>query len=353
MWNIGFVAACVGLLLDVVFLERSGGIAASFSESHGSAMAFKTNTAYLYDGPFLILSGSVMMMFGVVNSNGRWKRLMPYLFLLIPLATAILTGSRGGFFQTGAIYFVGRSIARRKRVNFGQTVRMLLPLAVGVFVMVAYRGVLHLGPQTTEDVPSVETAYNDVAGVSEYGREHGFVAQEFVYHAAVLDTVDQTGKLDYGIGWAEFLVINPIPKILWPEKPARRDTEVTWDDIYEQTSITIAPGSAPGMVADLYARFHLLSAIFFLLLGMGLRRLYVSACSLSSPVTAVGYVMFYAVSLNMFAQGFGSIFVPLGYSMAPAVFFAWLSRRRQARAMSQQRQFALRQFAATRIKQWS
>jgi hypothetical protein len=78
----------------------------------------------------------------------------------------------------------------------------------------------------------------------------------------------------------------------------------------------------------MYVRFHLFSAIFFFALGAGLRRLFVSARNLSSPLTAIGYVMVYAVSLSMFAQGFGAIFVPLGYSMAPVVVFAWVSRRK-------------------------
>jgi hypothetical protein len=347
IWTFGFGAACIGLVLYAIFIERSGGVAQSFGEAHGGGMAYQDNTAYLYDGPWLMLSGSVMMMIGGPSSKSkRWKRMAPYFFLSMLLADAILTGGRGPLFAVATTYFVGRSIAQRKRVSFAQAARMLLPLAVGVFVMVGYRSVLYLGPETQENAQAAEPGFNDVAGVSEYDKEHSTASQEFLYHAVVLDTVDQTGKLEYGVNWLEFLFINPIPRVLWPDKQNPPWIGVTWQDISEHTSLTVAPGSAPGIVADLYERFHLLSAIFFFALGLGLRQLFVAARNLSSPLTAVGYVMFYAVSLNMFAQGFGAIFVPLGFSMAPVVIFTWATRNSQRKAKQRQREMILRQAAA-------
>jgi hypothetical protein len=235
---------------------------------------------------------------------------------------------------------------------------MLLPVGIAVLLMVGYRGALHLGPETSAvsaqaDLPSAEAAFEDVAGTSEYDREHDTASQEFLFHAAVIEAVDQTGKLDYGLSWVQFFLINPIPRVLWPEKQNPVWSGVNWGDINEHTGIAIAPGAASGMVADLYSNFHLFSAIFLFLLGAGFRRLFVSARNLSSPLTAVGYVMVYAVSLNMFAQGFGAIFVPLGYSMAPVVLFTWVTRRSQRKAKLRQSGTILRQAAALHGEQWS
>jgi hypothetical protein len=351
MWNAGFWAASIGLILYLMFLERSGGITHSFSQAHGRAMDYNDNTAYLYDGPWLMLSGSAMMMLGEARIKlERWKRVAPYVFLSINLLSAILTGSRGPLFAVATTYFVGRSIAQRKRVSFPQAARMLLPVGVVVLLMVGYRNVLHLNPQTSSQVASPETAYDEVAGVSEYDMEHDTASQEFLFHAALLDTVDETGKLDYGLSWVWWVVLNPIPKLIWREKQYPQSTGASWGDIEEQTGIAISPGAAPGIVADLYGRFHLFSAIFLLALGAGLRRLFRSARNLNSPVTAVGYVMFYAVSLNMFAQGFSTIFVPLGFSMAPVVLFAWASQRK---AKLRRTEMILRQVAAPHGGQWS
>lgn len=351
MWRVGIGAAGVGLILYLIFLERSGGIAHSFSQPHGAAMAYGDNTAYIYDGPWLMLSGSAMMIFGNARTKlETWKRFAPYFFLSIYLLTAILTGSRGPLFAVATTYFVGHSIAERKKVSFAQAARMLVPVSVAVLLMVGYRNVLHLGPETSSHVASAETAYDEVAGVSEYDREHDTTSQEFLYHAAMLQTVDVTGKLDYGLNWIEFFFINPIPKLLWHEKHYPQTPGITWGDIDEQTGVNIVYGSAPGIVADLYQRFHIFSAIFLLALGMGLRRLFVSARNLRSPMTAIGYVMIYAVSLNMFAQGFSTIFVPLGLSMAPVVLFAWASNRK---AKLRRSAIVLRQVLAVHGEQWS
>jgi hypothetical protein len=342
MWKFGFGLACIGLLLYLIFLERSGGIAQSFSRAHGGGMDFNNNSAYLYDGPWLMLSGSAMMMFGDTKSKSqRWRSLAPYIFLSIYLLSAILTGARGGLFAVATSYFVCSSLAQRKRVSFGQAVRILLPVGFSVFLMVAYRDVLHLGPAATENLPSVEDALEDATAPSEYDKAHDTSGQEFPFHAATIEAVDQTGKLEYGISWVQFFFVNPIPRVLFPEKPNLTWIGVNHEDMLEYTGISIALGSAPGIVADLYARFHLFSAFFFLALGAGLRRLFMSARNLSSPVTAVGYVIIYALSLNMFAQGFGAIFVSLGYSMAPVVLFAWITRHSQWKAQMRQKEMIL------------
>jgi hypothetical protein len=360
MWYVGFWMAFAGLTLYFIFIERSGGIAVSFSQAHGKAMAWETNTAYIYDGPWLMLSGSAMMIVSEARSRSRqqWKRFAPYVFLSLYLLSAILLGARGPLFAVTTTYFVSNSIAQRKRVSFRQAARVLLPVAAAVVLIVGYRSALHLGAEGSSalaqaDLPSPEAAFEEVAGPSEYDREHGTSAQEFLFHAATIDTVDQTGKLEYGISWVQFFFINPIPKVIFPDKPKPEWTGVNWEDIDEQTGLAVSYGSATGIVADLYARFHLFSAIFFFLLGAGLRRLFVSALHLSSPLTTVGYVMVYAVSLNMFAQGFGAIFVPLGYSMAPVAVFALVTRNRQRRARQRQKQLFLRQVAALRPAQWS
>ena len=354
LWRVGFVTACIGLVLYIVFLRVSGGFVHSYSQAHGQAMAWQTNTAYLYDGPWLMLSGSVMMFLGEPTLKlRRWNSVAPYAFLSVFFLSAILTGSRESLFASTTTFFVGSSIVRRRKVGLWQAMGVLLLVGVGVLAMLGYRNFLHLGERPSEDLPSVESVFNNGAGVSEYDKEHDAAAQEFIVHAVTLDTVDQTGKLDYGIGWIEFLIINPIPRLIWPDKAMPQPIGVTWGDIREHTSLNIASGSACGIVADLYQRFHLLSVFFFFFLGFGLRRLFIAARSLSSPVTVVGYVMVYAFSLTMYAQGFSATFVPLAYSMVPVVLYSWVTKESRRKAKLRQRALILQQVAALNGAQWS
>jgi hypothetical protein len=347
MWNFGFGAACMGLILYTIFLERSGGIAVSYSEAHGHAMASETNTAYLYYGPWLMLSGSSMMIFADPKSRAsRWTTYVPWGFLTLFLADAFMGGDRGPLFAGTTTAFISYAIARRRRVKMWQASCLLLAVGVFVIAIFANRDKFHLGEQKSLHVQSSGEALNGLVGTDEYDQEHDTSGQEFLIHAASLDTVDQTGKLDYGVSWIEFLVINPIPRLLWPEKSYPPSPGITAADIKELTSFAPAGGSAAGIVTDIYQRFHLAGAVFFFFLGFGLRWLLVAALSLRSPVTAVGYVMIYAASLNMFAQGFGTIFVPVCYSMAPVVLYSWMTREGRRKARQRHREWILSQAAA-------
>jgi hypothetical protein len=354
MWKVGFAAAWIGLILWMIFLERSGGIAHSFSEAHGHAMAWTDNTAYLYNGPWLMLSGAVMMIFADPRiSRYNWRTVAPYAFLGLFLANGALGGDRGPTFAALSTAFISYTIARRKQVRLNHAAVYLLITGCAVAMVFANRSRIHFGPRDPGQTQSSTEVLGEFVGTSVYDQEHDSTGQEFLLHAATIDTVDHVGKLDWGLGWVEFLFINPIPKLLWPEKHYPAWTGITANDISEQTGISRSGGSAAAIVADLYIRFQLFSVFFFWGLGSALRRLLVRALNFTSPVTTVGYVMIYAISLNMFAQGFGTIIVPVCYSMTPVVLFAWATRRKRQKALLLQREITLRQFAAARSEPWS
>lgn len=330
MWNFGLFAALSGLALYTIFLERSGGFMRSFSQPHGRAMDYESNTAYLYYGPWWVISGSVMMILGASKFRAsRWKQSVPFVFLAVLLTDAVLTGSRGILFGAIASFLISYSLAHETIVSMTRAIGLLLALGCGVLSMLAFRSALYLGEGKPGTLPDLAEVMDTISGISEYDTTHGTAGQEFVYHAALLDTVDRTGKLDYGVSWVTFLVINPIPKLLWPDKHYFDSPGITWNEIYENSNVTIATGSAPGIVADLYAKFGIFAALFLYGFGRLTRNLFSSARCLDSPMTTCGYVMLYAVSLNMFAQGFGAIFVPFGYSMMPVLLFTWGAGRRR------------------------
>ncbi len=361
MWRFGFGCACLGVILYLIFVERSGGFATAYSQAHGHAMAWEGNTAYLYYGPWLILSGSSIMIFGEPKSRSRrWLTYIPYGFMMIFLAQALLGGDRGPLFSGVSVAVISYSIARRKRIELWRAVGALLVVGSGIILVFANREKIHFGGHESEQVQSTAEAINGLVGTDENEQEHDSSGQEFLVHAVEIATVDQTGKLGYGVFWVELLVINPIPRLLWPEKAYPAAPGISPADIREHTSFAIAGGSAPGIVADLYTQFHLLSTIFFFFLGFAFRRLFIEACKLTSPVATIGYVMVFAVSLNMFAQGFAAVFTPLGYSVAPVFFFSWLTRESRKRAKQRQQSLILnrvaalhRQAAAMQGERWS
>jgi len=332
MWNAGFLTATVGLGLDIIFLQRSGGVLYSFSKEHGTAMAWEQNSAYLYNGIWWVLVGGIMMVYGVVGSKQpRWKTYVPYMFLTTVLLHAIFTGSRGPLFSVISSYLVARCLAQRRAPSLASALGALGVLGFGVLMMVGFRNVLHLGSHETNELRTFGSALDKSIGVNAKDEAHGIIAQEFLFHATALEAVDVSGKLDYGLTWVYFLAINPIPRQWWPDKHYPDTPGITVEDMEDATSLRIASGSAWGIVADIYTRFGVMSIGFFYLLGRLSRRLFDAARRLDSPLASCGYVLLYATSLNLFTQGFGAVFVTIGYSMVPVVLFSLFSRRGRRR----------------------
>lgn len=337
LWNFGFATAMVGLCLEVVFLHRSGGILHSFSQAHGGAMAWENNTAYLYDAPFWVLSGAAMMMYASSSFKaGAWRKAACLILLALLVGDALLMGSRGILFSTCGAVFAGRAIAARKAPTLRQAFIALAAMGFGVLMMLGYRGVLHLGGYA-EQAPTFEQALKDsTMSGGPNGIEHDISGVEFLYHGAILSTVDQTQKYDLGLQWIYWIVLNPIPHLLWPNKHYPSTPGITKEDVQASTGLTIAPGSRAGIVAETYAEFGLGEGVFFYWFGILSKRLFVAALHHESLVAFCAYVMTYALSLNAFAQGFQAIFVPLGYSMIPVILYVVLSgiARRQAVAFA-------------------
>ena len=96
LWNFGFATTAAGLCLYVIFLGRSGGLMHSFSQPHGQAMAWRENTAYLYNGPWWMLSGSAMMMLATSRLRVTgWKRIAFLSSFVLVLALSCFHGFAG------------------------------------------------------------------------------------------------------------------------------------------------------------------------------------------------------------------------------------------------------------------
>lgn len=218
--------------------------------------------------------------------------------------------------------------------------------------MLGFRGVLHLGDDRRE-LPEIIGALTAVTQLEENAQSTISTGNEFIFHGSILETVDSKQKYDLGLNWIYMFTLHPIPRILWPEKPYRFETPgIHWEDILEVTGLAVlggtvmhaddtpmtalsamgrgaASGAAPGIVADLYKQFGLLSTLVFYLMGKYLRRLYVAAASLHSPLATCSYIMLYALSLNGLAQELYAILEPFAYAIAPIVLFELLRIRRR------------------------
>ena len=323
LWSFGLFTAALGLVLYGIFVLRSGGFAGMYSLQHGGALAWTDNTAYLYMGPWWTIAGIAMMFLAASQIRREpWRWAIPGCLTLVMCVNAVLLASRGFLFATAAAALASIALGRQWNVTLWRVAPVALAAGLCVLAMLAFRSVLYSGG-VGAPLPDVAEALNSTMGHDASSLARRVTGNEFIVHAAVLDTVDATGKHHRGLNWLYVYLVHPIPRVLWPGKPYRFETSGIDDaDVYANTGIVIAGGAAPGIVADLYANFGWFSIPFFWLFGTLARRLHVRAVALASPLACVAYVMLLAAGLNCFAQGFGAILVPYPYSLGPVLLYA-------------------------------
>ncbi len=331
VWNFGFVGASVGLALLIRLIISSGGFEQSFSKPHGAGVDLEGVTAYIHLSPFWMLSGESMMLLAFFRlPPRRWRQFVIASFAVILYGYSTLISGRGYMFGTTAVLLVSYAIGKRSRPTIAQTAPFWCAAGVLVLLVVGYRAVLHFGEDRPE-APGLMQALTANARIDD--NNPSITGNEFVYAAAVLDTVDTKRQYDLGLQWIYTYTLHPIPRIWWPDKPYSFESPgITWDDIDEVTGIRIADGSAPSIVAEIYQNFGLFSILFFFLFGSITGTLYCRAQFPGNPLAAVGYVMLCALSLNVFAQGFETILVFWPYAMIPVFVYSFHSRFSTRRA---------------------
>ena len=281
-----------------------------------------------------------------------WRQFATYITILVAFAQAVLTGGRGPFFSTSAVICVGYALATKRKIPLFKAFIVLGCVAVGVLLMLGYRNVLRLGEDRPE-APGIIEALSAMTRLDENAQSTSTTGNEFIFHGAALETVDRKQKYALGLNWIYVFTLGPIPRIIWPEKPYRFEAPgIHWDDILEVTGLAVlgdsvmnatetyetamkamgrnaASGATPGIVADLYIQFGLFSAVAFYLMGRGLRRLYISAASLDSPLLTCSYIMLYSLSLNVFTQELYAVLVPFTFAIGPVMLFQLLRTRRR------------------------
>ena len=307
---------------------RSGGFEQAFATSHGSSLALDGVTAYMYLSPWWIVSGCGMMVFGLYSSEHttRWQLLTIIGFVGILYALSVLTSSRGWAFTTTGTLTASFALAKGRRPSIMQTAPVWVAAGMAALLLVGYRAVLNL----SDDRPKAPTLIEAITAGTKVDATHEslhMTGNEFVYAAALLDTVNQERKCDWGREWLYTLTIHAIPRVLWPDRPEYESQDsVSWDDISAVTGVNVAGGAAPSIVGDIYQNFWFLSPLFFGLFGWASAILFTRAQDLGTPFAVCSYALICGLSLNIFAQGFGAILVPLPYALLPMFLFYVFNR---------------------------
>jgi len=177
---------------------------------------------------------------------------------------------------------------------------------------------LHLGDKGDLEAPSLSRAMTRMVTVTEEEKRVRSSGSEFIYCASLIDATDESGKLLLGADYLHAVTVQVIPRFLWPDKPyGFRSRAVNWDDIAAYEGWRVAPGSAPGLAGDLYINYSYGSLVVWFLLGLGMKKVHVSARTGKSLSGSCFNSILFGFGMYLFAQDFRQGLVIILYAWIP------------------------------------
>lgn len=305
------------LTLQAIFVASSGGLAAFYSSVHGAAGDWVNNTAWLYFGWYLAYPGTALLLMASVRAKSRLYWFASAVAVACILANAILITSRGALFCSAAVTGLSPYIALGRRPSKGKVLLAGAVVGCAVLLLVGYREYVHLGASFA-GAPSLSEALMTTSRVSSESVQAGEAPTEFLYHAAVIETMDRTREWAYGLPYLYLLVIHPIPRMMWPDKPYQVGLGVDGARVASVMGWTRSGGSAYGLVADFYVQCGVASVLLWFALGFVSRRM-LSRATEGRIEWTLAYVLLWAWGLNLFSQDFSSLVVPYLYALGGAL----------------------------------
>ena len=249
----------LGLLCWLITILEVGGFRQAFSTSYSGCW---DPSGYVRDGSLLLLVG-VLFALTVMSSGGpRLLALVAIVAFGGPwLISALLMGRRGPTFALCIVLMMGWYLNREKRPP-------LLAIGVGglclgwlVLFLVTNRSNIYLGSDF-----NMKNDVSDIVNTPDTGNE-------FIYGAGTILSSERRDHYFWMRRYMAEVLIRPIPSAIWATKyedfgvPELLFNAGTGEGFGDTLGWVGAPGSAPGIVADLWVEVWWLAVPFMAVLG--------------------------------------------------------------------------------------
>lgn len=327
LFGVGLILCLCSFASWFFFVARSGGFMDFYAQAHGRAGNWEQSSGYVFLAPNIMVPGIAFMVIACVRGRIRSQ---PHVVALTFCACAfgvhaMLISSRGLFFELVVSISCSYFLASGRRPSFVKFLAGSVACGFMLLLIVHCRGVLHLGA-TWSDVRQIE--FRNPGGVvtSMDAINPSGVGNEFIYHTGVLATMDKFRAYGYGTRYLLFCFMHPVPRAVWPSKPVDYlSLERIKDQIATLMGWVPAEGAAPGLVADMYIEWGMLSMVAWLLLGILFRVSYLYAAKPgSSPLAIMVYVVVLSRSLHLVSQGLIPFLEVVPLMLAPSLILYWL-----------------------------
>lgn len=255
----GAIAGALGLLCWAIDIHNVGGFVAAYSASYSGGW---DDSGYIRDGSLLLLVG---VLFGIHSLSAGGPR-MPALLLIALfgapwLSQALLMARRGPTFAFIIIALMGWYINRKKRPPIFAVGCLGLCLGWLVLFLVTNRSSIYLGSSfhfTTDVTNIVDTPDT---------------GNEYIYGSGTVLSAQRRDHYFWMRRYLAQILVRPIPSAIWPTKyqdfgvPELLVNAGTGEGFGDTLGWVGAPGSAPGIVADLWVEVWWFAVPFMALLG--------------------------------------------------------------------------------------
>jgi hypothetical protein len=287
------ITGMIGLGCWGITIINVGGFVNAYSKSYSGGW---DDSGYVRDGSLLLLVG-VLLAITVLSSNGPRLQsvLLIGLFSFPWLSQALLMARRGPTFAFVVIVLMGWFTTTRKRPPVFAAGSLAVALGWLVLFLVTNRGSIYLG--SSFDVKT------DVSGVVDTAD----TGNEYIYGSGTILASIRRDHYFWMRRYLSQILVRPIPTAIWPTKyedfgvPEMLNNAGTGEGFADALGWVGAPGSAPGIIADLWVEVWWFAVLLMALLGYGYGFVWRKAVLEGGP-WASQYVLISALSIYLVMQ---------------------------------------------------
>jgi hypothetical protein len=301
------ITGSIGCLCWGISIHNVGGFVHAYSASYAGGW---DDSGYVRDGSLLMLVGILL----AICARSAGAPLQPSALLIgiftVPwLSQALLAARRGPTFAWVIIVLMGWYINRGKRPPIVAAGIVGICLGWGVMFLVTNRSNIYLGSSF-----DVTTDVSAIADKPDTGNE-------YIYGTASVIAALHSNHYFWMRRYLAQILVRPIPSAIWPTKhedfgvPELLQNAGTGAGITETMGWVGAPGSAPGIVADLWIELWWLSIAALALIGWTYTVVWRKAVTLggawASQYTVLSALSIYLVMQTMEAVIFRTLLLSI------------------------------------------
>ena len=288
-----FLSGSIGLACWGTTIINVGGFVNAFSASYSGGW---DDSGYVRDGSLLLLVGVLLAITALSSGGSKLASIgIALLFGLPWLSSAVLMGRRGPTFALAVVVLMGWFVNRTKRPPLLAVGVVGVSLGWLVLFLVTNRSQIFIGSSF-----DMNTDVSNVVSTADN-------SNEYIYGSGSVLSAKARDHYFWMRRYLAQIMVRPIPRSIWPTKyedfgvPELLINAGTGEGFGSTLGWNGAPGSAPGIVADLWIEVWWFAVPFMGLLGWSYGKVWKNAVLRGGPWSSQ-YIILSALSIYLVMQ---------------------------------------------------